>query len=165
MSSKSLLTLSLLSLGLVIAQAPLRAQDASPAQPPAPPSDAPEVPATPPTTDGQTPPPPAHHRREGLTLAFLTEKLGLTPEEQKVIGPIIQSGRQQAKELREDDSLSQDDKRAKMKEIAEATRSQIRAALTPAQQTVFDALPQHGGGKPPAPPSATEPTPTPPPTT
>lgn len=163
MSSKSLLTLSVLSLGLVIAQAPLRAQDANPAQPPAPPSDVPAG-QTPPPTDGQTPPPP-HHRREGWTLAFLTEKLGLTPAEQQAIGPILQGGRQQLKELHEDDSLSQDDKRAKMREINEATRSQIRAALTPAQQAIFDALPQRGGGKPPAPPATTEPTPTPPPTT
>jgi hypothetical protein len=60
--------------------------------------------------------------------------------------------------VHDDDSLAQDDKRAKMREIMTTTKPQIRAALTADQQKIFDALPTSGGGPPPA----ADPTPTPP---
>jgi hypothetical protein len=42
-----------------------------------------------------------------------------------------------------------------MQEILGTARAQIRAALTPAQQALFDALPANGGGPPPPPPPNT----------
>jgi protein CpxP len=153
MSPKSLFALSVASLGLVLSQVSLRADDT--VQPP------------PPGVDTPPPPPPGGHGhgREGFRLAELTAKLGLTPDEVKVIEPIIESGRSQGKAIHEDDSLSPQDKRAKMKAVMESTRSQIRAALTADQQKIFDTLPVRGGGKrqggasepgtPPAPPPTT----------
>jgi Spy/CpxP family protein refolding chaperone len=78
-------------------------------------------------------------------LAELTAKLSLTPDQQKTVGKIIADGRAQLKDLRGDDSISQADKRAKMREINASTRGQIRAALTPDQQKIFDALPANEG--------------------
>jgi hypothetical protein len=48
--------------------------------------------------------------------------------------------------LRDDDSLSDDDKKAKMKEIQTDQKAQIRALLTPDQQKIFDTLKMPNGG-------------------
>jgi hypothetical protein len=156
MNSPKILSLSLLSAGIALSLASARADD--PSSPPVPPP-APAGSATTPA-DGTTPP-PAHHRRmrPAFVLGELTEKLNLTPDEQKTVGSIISDCDGQLKTLREDDTVAREDKRAKMKSIVEATRGQIRAVLTPAQQATFDAMPrgEHGGGQHAAP--------TPPPTT
>lgn len=144
----SLVSIAALSIGLAYAASPARADD--PSQPPVPPS-------TPPAS--QTSPaegpegPPRHHMR-GYVLADLTEKLGLTADQQKTVGAIIADGRSQAKELRGDDTLAPEDRKAKMREIAKATREQIRAVLTPDQQKIFDALPVRGDRPPPPPPQS-----------
>jgi hypothetical protein len=155
--------------GLGFAFTPARADDTTTA-PPAPPADT----VNGPPVDGTTPPPPppGGHRRGGggYVLADLTEKLTLTPDQQKAIGGYIAAGRQQAKAVRDDTTLSKDDRRSKMMAIMQTTRSEIRADLTPDQQKIFDTLrPNRGGpGGPPPPPSDSTPpapTPTPPPTT
>jgi hypothetical protein len=135
MSPKSFFVLSVASVGLVLTQVSLRADDT--VQPP------------PPGVDAPPPPPPqgGHHGREGFKLAELTAKLSLTPDEVKVIEPIIESGRSQGKAIREDDSLSPQEKHAKMKGVMDSTRAQIRATLTADQQKIFDTLPVRGGGK------------------
>jgi hypothetical protein len=94
--------------------------------------------------------------RPGFVLSELTAKLGLTPDEQKSVGSVIANCNGQLKALRQDDSIAKEDKRAQMKTILDTTRGQIRAALTPAQQAIFDTLPTHGArpqGAPPAPPA------------
>jgi len=109
---------------------------------------------------------PARHRHgRGFVLGELTAKLNLTPAQQKTVGDILSSSESQMKALRGDDTLSQVDKRAKMQQINQLTRSQIRAALTPAQQAIFDTLPANGGrrGQQPPPEPTTPPAPTPPP--
>ena len=129
----------LLSLVLALPLTLARADDSAPS---APPPAAPGAPDTSPA-DGTA---PAHHRRRpGYVLAELTAKLSLTPDQQKTVGKIIADGRAQLKDLRGDDSISQADKRAKMREINASTRGQIRAALTPDQQKIFDALPANEG--------------------
>ena len=134
-------SLSVLSIGLAFS-ASARADD--PSSPPTPPPPAPTGPA-----DGTA---PQRHHRGGYVLADLTDKLGLTADQQKTVGAIIDDGRSQAKSVRSDETLSRDDKRAKMGAIMKATHDQIRAALTLDQQKQFDALPQPGD-RPKAPPS------------
>ncbi len=112
-----------------------RADDAAPAPAPAPPATSPAEGAA-----------PAGHRRGGYVLAELTAKLGLSVDQVKTVGALIDAGRAKEKALRADDSLDPQAKRAQMREIAGATRESIRAALTPAQQAIFDTLkPQWGG--------------------
>jgi hypothetical protein len=84
-----------------------------------------------------------------MTLEELTQKLNLTADQQKSVGAALSSGREQLKALRDDDSLSDDDKRAKARELMGATRAQIRALLTPDQQAIFDKLPTRGQRPPP----------------
>jgi hypothetical protein len=81
----------------------------------------------------------------GYSLEELTSKLALTPAQQKTVGAAIESGRGQMKALRGDDSLSRDDRRERMREVAKSTHDQIRAALNPDQQKQFDALPPPRG--------------------
>lgn len=141
MSPKSLFVLSVASVGLVLSQVSLRADDT--VQPP------------PPGVDAPPPPPPGGHghREGGFRLAELTAKLGLTPDEVKAIEPIIESGRTQGKAIHEDTTLSPQEKHAKMKAVMDTTRADIRALLTPDQQKIFDTLPTRGVKRPNAAPS------------
>jgi phage shock protein A len=85
--------------------------------------------------------------RPGYVLAELTEKLNLAADQQKTIGAIIRNGQSQMRDVHGDDSLSKEDRRAKMREIMASTHDQIRAALTADQQKLFDAMPP-GGARP-----------------
>jgi len=72
---------------------------------------------------------------------MLDEKLHLTDAQKQQITGIWADAEQKGKALRGDDSLSKDDRRAKMREIMKASQAQVRAVLTPEQQTTFDSLP------------------------
>jgi Spy/CpxP family protein refolding chaperone len=158
MKPQTAVSLSLLSIGLALTAGTSLAQDAAnapaPTTPPAAPSDGSQA--------APTPAPEHRGRRGGFVLEELTQKLTLTPDQQKQVGDLIKSSREQMKALHEDDSMSEDDKRAKMKEITSTTRSQIRALLTPAQQAIFDTLPTRGQ-RPPPPPAGAAPGENPPP--
>lgn len=75
-------------------------------------------------------------------LQMLSEKLNLTDEQKAKLKPILQDQMQQMKAVREDSSLSEDQKRAKMKSIHESLHDQINAVLTPEQQAKFKQM-QH----------------------
>ena len=115
---------------------------APPQPPPAPPP-----PQTSPS-DGGGAPGPRHRMGPGYSLEELTSKLALTADQQKTVGGIIDSARSQSRALRNDTTLSWDDKRDKMRQIAKSAHDQIRAALTPDQQKQFDALPPPHGARP-----------------
>ncbi|HEY1794089.1 MAG TPA: hypothetical protein VGG34_14330 [Opitutaceae bacterium] len=144
-SSPRLLTL--LCAAAALALPGLRADD--PSSPPPPPPSAPDSNA--PAPDQQPPPPPRGRHRRGrgpLNLADLTARLGLTADQQKQVGGVIKGFDDQMRSLRRDDSLSDDDRRAKGRALVEATRGQIRALLTADQQKSFDAMPRRGGPPP-----------------
>ena len=90
----------------------------------------------------------------------LTQKLSLTDAQQQQMKAIYAAAEQQGKALRDDDSLSRDDRRAKMQAIMKSAHDQVRAMLTPDQQKTFDAMPKpehrgrgpkHDGDAPPPP--------------
>ena len=99
----------------------------------------------------------------GNQVEFLTKKLNLTPDQVTQVKAIDADTMKQARALREDTSVADSDKRAKMMDIHKAAQEKIRALLTPDQQTKFDALQTQmrerrgnrggGDGPPPAPPS------------
>jgi len=93
-----------------------------------------------------TPDKPAgmHQKGEGAEqhLQMLSEKLNLTDDQKAKLKPILQDQMQQMKAVREDSSLSEDQKRAKMKSIHESLHDQINAVLTPEQQAKFKQM-QH----------------------
>ena len=78
------------------------------------------------------PPDPAQRTKE------LTEQLKLTADQQTKVQDIFQSERSQMETLRQDSSLSQEDRRAKMMEIRKNTNSQVRALLDATQQKKWD---------------------------
>ena len=75
-------------------------------------------------------------------LQMLSEKLNLTDDQKATLKPILQDQLQQMKAVREGSSLSQEQKRTKMKSIHEALHDQINAILTPDQQAKFKQMRQ-----------------------
>lgn len=158
MKPASALSLALLTAGLALSLGQARADDTS-APPPPPPTSGTDT-----STSDVGAPPPAHRRHgRGFVLGELTAKLSLTPAQQTTVGGILSTSESQMKALRGDDTLSKEDRRSRMRQIGESTRAQIRAALTPAQQAVFDTLPANGGRRGQQPPPAPSTPPPPPP--
>jgi len=73
----------------------------------------------------------------------LVKQLGLTPEQQAKLEPILQDSRQQMIGLRE---LPEPERRARGQKVREATRAKIRALLTPEQQAKYDEMTPGGPG-------------------
>ncbi len=89
-------------------------------------------------------------------LERLTKELGLSSDQQAQIKPLLVDRQQKMQALFQDQSLSQDDRRQKMRSIGEASRASIKALLTDDQKQKFDAMQQHmrrggDGGAPPEP--------------
>ena len=85
-----------------------------------------------------------HHNGESADqhLQMLSEKLNLTDDQKAKLKPILQDQMQQMKAVRDDSSLSQEQRRAKMKSIHESFHDQINAVLTPEQQAKFKQMGQ-----------------------
>jgi protein CpxP len=80
------------------------------------------------------PPDPAQRTAE------LTKKLNLTSDQQTKVLEALQSERSQMDSLRQDSSLSQQDRRTKMMDIHQATDAQIRGVLDSNQQKKWDQI-------------------------
>jgi Spy/CpxP family protein refolding chaperone len=85
-------------------------------------------------------------------------KLNLTDEQRAKIQPILQASRQQAHAVRNDTTLTPQQKHAKMRDIHQDTMIQMNSLLTPEQQQQWQQMRQHRGpggkyGPPPTPPS------------
>jgi Spy/CpxP family protein refolding chaperone len=97
------------------------------------------------------------HRGMGAGLGYgPMAKLNLTDDQRAKIQPILQSSRQQAEAVRNDTTLTPDQKHAKMREIHQGAMTQMNSLLTPEQQQQLQQMRQHRGGRhgpPPAPPS------------
>ena len=82
----------------------------------------------------------------GERLKTMTEKLGLTEEQQGKLKAIFEKNMPKVKELRADTALSREDRRAKMMELRKAEMEEIRAILTPEQQEKMKEIRQAGRG-------------------
>ncbi len=80
------------------------------------------------------PPDPAQRTPE------LTKKLKLTSDQQTKVQDVLQSEHSQMESLHQDNSLSQQDRRAKMMDIRKSTDTQIRALLDSNQQKKWDEM-------------------------
>jgi Spy/CpxP family protein refolding chaperone len=74
---------------------------------------------------------------------MLAKRLNLTTDQQQQLLPILTSRDQQVAALRSDNSLSREDRHAKMKSIRESTDSQIRALLNDQQKQAYDQMQQN----------------------
>jgi periplasmic protein CpxP/Spy len=70
----------------------------------------------------------------------LTTKLNLTADQQSRVRAILDEHHQQAKATMDDQSLSKEDKHAKMKSMHDSVHSKVREVLTDEQKPKFDAM-------------------------
>jgi Spy/CpxP family protein refolding chaperone len=81
-----------------------------------------------------------HHGQRANQLERLSKELNLTDEQKEKVKPILDEQTKQMHATQEDSSLSQEQKRDKMKQIHQSTHSQINDILTPEQQKKFAEL-------------------------
>ena len=72
----------------------------------------------------------------------LADRLNLSDDQQSKIKPILEDQRQQMTSLREDTSLSREDRMSKMRRIRESTTSKISAILNDDQKKQYEAMQQ-----------------------
>jgi protein CpxP len=89
--------------------------------------------STPDTSNAQTATTPQKTER-GEKFA---KELNLTPEQQTELKQIRESSREQFKAIKNDSSLTADQKKAKMKELRKSTNEQMMSKLNPDQQAKF----------------------------
>ena len=70
----------------------------------------------------------------------LTKELNLTEDQQAKVKSILEEQQKQMAALRQDSTLSPEDRRAKFQEIHQKTSQEIREALNKDQQRKFDEL-------------------------
>jgi protein CpxP len=70
----------------------------------------------------------------------LTTKLDLTTDQQSRVRAILDEHHQQAKATMNDQSLSKEDKHAKMKSMHDSVHAKVREVLTDEQKPKFDAM-------------------------
>lgn len=81
-----------------------------------------------------------HQGQHASRLETLSKELNLTDEQKTKLKPILEDAGKQMRGVRDDTSLTQDQKRDKMKQLRESTDSQINGILTPEQQKKFEDL-------------------------
>jgi len=78
-------------------------------------------------------------------LQMMTKQLNLTTDQQEKIKPLLESESQQIQTLRQDSSLSREDRMTKMQQIRQSTNDQIKSSLNADQQQKFEQMMSHQG--------------------
>ncbi len=73
-------------------------------------------------------------------LKHLTKKLNLSDDQQAKLKPILEDQRKQMDGIRNDSSLSREDRFSKMQEIRQSSDTQIKSVLNDDQQKNFDKM-------------------------
>ncbi len=84
-------------------------------------------------TAGATQAAPAHSQVDE-TIAWLTESVNLTPDQQNKLRPILQGEVSQMSAVNSDSTLTPEQKQQKMVDIRRSAGPQIQSVLTPEQQ-------------------------------
>ncbi|MBV9759910.1 MAG: hypothetical protein JO340_05055 [Acidobacteriaceae bacterium] len=109
---------------------------------------APQTPSPAPQAQDQSTSPQEHkwagHREAdpNKQVEHLTKKLKLTADQQNQILPILTGRQQQMEGIRNDSSLSPQDRRAKFQAVREDSDSRIRAVLNDDQKKAYDQMQQ-----------------------
>lgn len=87
---------------------------------------------------------PQHHGMPSVDdhLKMLTEKLSLTSDQQTKIRPVLQQMNDSMQKVMQDQSLSQDERRAKHQELFETADSKVRKFLNDDQKKKLDDMEQ-----------------------
>ncbi len=87
--------------------------------------------------------PAARHQADpNRQIRMLTKRLNLTADQQNQILPILTSRNDQMQSIRNDASLSAQDRRTKMRAIREDADAKVRAVLTDDQKKSYDEMQQ-----------------------
>lgn len=89
---------------------------------------------------------PSGDRRGGRRAGFDLPDLNLTADQKTKLKALHESERQQIEAVRNDASLSLEEKKAKIRTINQTTRPQLQAVLTPEQQQLLQRASQGGRG-------------------
>lgn len=81
-------------------------------------------------------------------LQQMGEELKLTAEQKEKLKPILEAEREKMTKLREDTSLSQEQRREKYREISDATFAKVKPILTTEQQEKWKKLREERRGRP-----------------
>ena len=100
-------------------------------------------------TAGETQAAPAHSQVDE-TIAWLTESVNLTPDQQNKLRPILQGEVSQMSAVNSDSTLTPEQKQQKMVDIRRSAGPQIQSILTPEQQQKLTQMrqAQQGGASP-----------------
>jgi len=98
-------------------------------------------------------------------LQHMTKMLNLTDDQQQKIKPILDNENQQMQTLRQDTTMSREDKMTKMRDMRQSTNDQIKAVLNADQQKKWEEMQSrqmehgmgHGGMQHDAPPAGAPP--------
>lgn len=77
----------------------------------------------------------------------LAKRLQLTAEQQNQLLPILAQRQEQAKSIRSDATLSDTDRRTKLRDLRQESENQIKGVLTDTQKQQYDAMIQQGRGR------------------
>ena len=94
-------------------------------------------------------------------LEHMTKELGLSADQQNQIRPLLVDRQQKMQALFQDQSIAQEDRRARMQSIRQDTQSKIEAVLNDQQKQKFAAMQEHmgRGGREGGPPEGASPQP------
>lgn len=84
-----------------------------------------------------TTPPPSARRGRGPNFQAIFDKLDLTDDQKAKVKTVMSDMRDKMTALRDDTSLSREDRQTKMKDIREAADAKLKTILTPEQYTKF----------------------------
>jgi periplasmic protein CpxP/Spy len=97
-----------------------------------------------------------HMGRRGMPsvddqVKHMAKKLNLSDDQQAKLKPILEDQRKQMEQIRDDSSLSREDRFSKMKSVHESSAAQIKALLNDDQQKKFEKMQEerreHMGGR------------------
>lgn len=94
-------------------------------------------------------PPAANAKSHARGFDRMAEDLNLTADQKPKVKTIMDAQMQKMRDLHQDNSLSRDDKHAKMKAIHEDTATQLKAVLTADQFAKWQKMSQHMHRPPP----------------
>jgi NACalpha-BTF3-like transcription factor len=80
-------------------------------------------------------------------LEHMTRELGLTADQQTQIKPILIDRQQKMEAIFQDQSIAQQDRRARMQSIRQDSQSKIEAVLNDQQKQKFAAMQEHMRGR------------------
>jgi periplasmic protein CpxP/Spy len=126
MKTNKLHIFSLLTLSAFIGLAPIVRADDTPATPP-------------PAAGGGTNGPAGRANMRAAMDKFLTS-INATEDQKEQLKTIFKDRNEKLKAMRDDTSLSKEDKKAKRTEIADATNTKVKGVLTADQYTQYEAF-------------------------